>query len=380
MIDDGGRVDGTATESATRRFGRADLSEGLIADFLAVVIRQSVKITGCVWRRDALPLGELSPGVAPHLDVWLSYLLARDGAAAYYSPQRLMSYRLHRGPTARRGIPPCGWRGSSAGNGCCATRAWTCMPACSCGESPAITASPPRACCGGHAPPCPSAPGGRDAPLPDAARGCGLGRVMGCAAVVARSAVMSVSGGAELAATPRLMSSADRPLELLRGLSHSAIRQSRPGRDVGERARAVAQVEHPQQRASSSGGSRRRRLLGTARAGPSCGSPCGLRLTHVRSVSSTSRIARQRRTDSPRTAGPIRCRARPPTCGSPDRPPCAVRESGRRAGGRSQASRIAARRRPTARSRPPDVRRRARAARSRRRGRSRRRRGGCACT
>jgi glycosyltransferase involved in cell wall biosynthesis len=97
VIDDGGRVDGTATESATRRFGRADLSEGVIRDFLAVVIRQSVKITGCVWRRDALALDELSPGVAPHLDVWLSYLLARDGAAVYYSPQRLMSYRLHRG-------------------------------------------------------------------------------------------------------------------------------------------------------------------------------------------------------------------------------------------------------------------------------------------
>jgi hypothetical protein len=97
VIDDGGRVDGAATESATRRFGRADLNEGLIGDFLGVVIRQSVKITGCVWRREALALGELSPGVAPHLDVWLSYLLARDGAAAYYSPQRLMSYRLHSG-------------------------------------------------------------------------------------------------------------------------------------------------------------------------------------------------------------------------------------------------------------------------------------------
>jgi glycosyltransferase involved in cell wall biosynthesis len=105
VIDDAGAVNVAETESASRRFGRADLSEGLIGDFLAVVIRQSVKITGCVWRRDALALGELSPGVAPHLDVWLSYLLARDGGAAYYSPQRLMSYRLHPGCHSASGDP-----------------------------------------------------------------------------------------------------------------------------------------------------------------------------------------------------------------------------------------------------------------------------------
>jgi hypothetical protein len=97
LIDDAGRIDGAATESATRRFGRAELREGVVADFLGLVIRQSIKITGCVWRREALPVAELVPGVAPHLDVWLSYLLARDGAAAYYSPERLMSYRLHSG-------------------------------------------------------------------------------------------------------------------------------------------------------------------------------------------------------------------------------------------------------------------------------------------
>ncbi len=97
IIDDTGAIDVAATDSATRRFGRAELSEGVIDDFLGVVIRQSVKITGCVWRRDSLPVHELSPGVAPHLDVWLSYLLARGGGAAYFSPQRLMSYRLHPG-------------------------------------------------------------------------------------------------------------------------------------------------------------------------------------------------------------------------------------------------------------------------------------------
>ena len=97
IIDDRGRIDIDATDRAARAYGRAHLPGGLVEDFLGVVVRQSVKITGCVWRREALPVCELTPVVAPHLDVWVSYLLARDGAAAFYSPQRLMSYRMHAG-------------------------------------------------------------------------------------------------------------------------------------------------------------------------------------------------------------------------------------------------------------------------------------------
>lgn len=97
IIDDRGRVDIDATDRATRAYGRAGLPGGLVEDFLGVVARQSVKITGCVWRRASLAVSELTPVVAPHLDVWLSYLLARDGAAAFYSPRRLMSYRMHTG-------------------------------------------------------------------------------------------------------------------------------------------------------------------------------------------------------------------------------------------------------------------------------------------
>ena len=56
----------------------------------------------CVAARVALlRVLSLTPVVAPHLDVWLSYLLAREGAAAFYSPQRLMSYRMHAGVRQR---------------------------------------------------------------------------------------------------------------------------------------------------------------------------------------------------------------------------------------------------------------------------------------
>lgn len=97
IIDQHGAVDVEATEASTRRFGRADLPDGYLQPFFDVVARQSIKITGCVWRRDALDVAELAPGVAPHLDVWLPYVLARGGGGAYYSRERLMSYRMHAG-------------------------------------------------------------------------------------------------------------------------------------------------------------------------------------------------------------------------------------------------------------------------------------------
>jgi glycosyltransferase involved in cell wall biosynthesis len=97
VIDQAGEVDVEATDAATRKFGRADLPEGYLQPFFDAIVRQSIKITGCVWRRDALDAAELVPGVAPHLDVWLPYLIARGGGAAYFSPERLMSYRVHGG-------------------------------------------------------------------------------------------------------------------------------------------------------------------------------------------------------------------------------------------------------------------------------------------
>ena len=49
------RIDIDATDRATRAYGRAHLPRGgPVEDFLGVVIRQSVKITGCVWRRESL--------------------------------------------------------------------------------------------------------------------------------------------------------------------------------------------------------------------------------------------------------------------------------------------------------------------------------------
>jgi GT2 family glycosyltransferase len=96
LVDERGRVDLPATEANTVRWGRAELREGLHRPFFRLVASQSVAMTGCVFRRDALPVEELAPDVGPFYDVWTFYLLAKSGGAAYFSPERLLYYRSHR--------------------------------------------------------------------------------------------------------------------------------------------------------------------------------------------------------------------------------------------------------------------------------------------
>jgi glycosyltransferase involved in cell wall biosynthesis len=94
IIDQGGDVDPTATEATTRRW-RADLAEGFHRPFFSLVARQSIPATGSVFRRAALPVGEFTPEVGSIGDLWTAYQLAKSHGAAYYSPRRLMYYRVH---------------------------------------------------------------------------------------------------------------------------------------------------------------------------------------------------------------------------------------------------------------------------------------------
>jgi glycosyltransferase involved in cell wall biosynthesis len=95
LINERGEIDLAATEAGTERWGRAGLPEGLHHPFFGVVARESVAMTGCVFRRNALPHEEIPPDVGPFYDIWTSYLLARSGGAAYFSPERLLYYRAH---------------------------------------------------------------------------------------------------------------------------------------------------------------------------------------------------------------------------------------------------------------------------------------------
>jgi glycosyltransferase involved in cell wall biosynthesis len=95
IIDEQGSIDEAATAINTKRWGRADLREGLHQPFFRIVAYQSVPMTGCVFRRDALPVEEISSEIGSFYDIWTSYLLARGGGAAYFTPRRLMYYRTH---------------------------------------------------------------------------------------------------------------------------------------------------------------------------------------------------------------------------------------------------------------------------------------------
>jgi GT2 family glycosyltransferase len=95
LIDEQGEVDLAATDANTERWGRAELRNGLHRPFFEIVARQSVAMTGCVFRRNALPVAKITPEVGPFYDNWTSYLLAKSGGAAFYTPERLLYYRAH---------------------------------------------------------------------------------------------------------------------------------------------------------------------------------------------------------------------------------------------------------------------------------------------
>jgi glycosyltransferase involved in cell wall biosynthesis len=95
VVDTGGRIDAVATEAYSRRFGRTDLAPGFHQPFYEMAARQTVAITGAVFRRSSLPLSAFTPEVGSFYDIWTTYQLARTGGAAYFHNERLLHYRIH---------------------------------------------------------------------------------------------------------------------------------------------------------------------------------------------------------------------------------------------------------------------------------------------
>ncbi len=97
MMDVDGNVMVRKTEEYTRKRGRAGLAEGRHQPFtrLALVDRAVFFVAATVFRNGLVDWDEVPPDVAPPYEVWMTYLASRDGAAAYYVPDRLMRYRVH---------------------------------------------------------------------------------------------------------------------------------------------------------------------------------------------------------------------------------------------------------------------------------------------
>jgi glycosyltransferase involved in cell wall biosynthesis len=96
------RADGTrdpeATETFTRNYGRAALSEGSVPDpARTAFLHQSVNLTAVMFQRSLLPPDVIASEAQGAMDIWLVYnsLRGAEGGSVHYIPDRLMDYRVH---------------------------------------------------------------------------------------------------------------------------------------------------------------------------------------------------------------------------------------------------------------------------------------------
>lgn len=94
-----GVVDPRASVINTRRWRRHGLREGVYRPFysLAVVDRAVPVVMASVLRKSAIDWSDFPREMEPAYDLWLGYLASREGAGAYYTPERLTRYRVHGG-------------------------------------------------------------------------------------------------------------------------------------------------------------------------------------------------------------------------------------------------------------------------------------------
>ena len=95
VIDTDGQRRVDATERHSADWGRASLSAGVVRPFFNLFTTQTIPLAmGTVFRRSLLP-EHLPTEVGPAYDLWLTYLLCREGLGAYYLPDRLANWRVH---------------------------------------------------------------------------------------------------------------------------------------------------------------------------------------------------------------------------------------------------------------------------------------------
>jgi len=99
IIDEQSRLDIQESDVNTKRWKRDTLSAGIHRPFYALgLVQQSIPfVMGAVVRTAAIDFQDFPAEVGPHYDLWLTYLAARTGLAAYYVPERLVRYRVHAG-------------------------------------------------------------------------------------------------------------------------------------------------------------------------------------------------------------------------------------------------------------------------------------------
>jgi glycosyltransferase involved in cell wall biosynthesis len=101
MIDEDDRLLHSRTEAYTRSTGRHTIPAGRQqwtvekTATMSIVDRAIATAVACAFRRDLAPTDGFPADIGPLYDLWLSYLLAIDGGAFWYEPERVSHYRLH---------------------------------------------------------------------------------------------------------------------------------------------------------------------------------------------------------------------------------------------------------------------------------------------
>jgi hypothetical protein len=83
------------TEKATAGYKRAQLGEGVHRPLFGLFVSGTIFLAcGTVFRRKLLP-AILPDDAGSAYDLWLTYLLCKNGLGAFYISDRLSSYRVH---------------------------------------------------------------------------------------------------------------------------------------------------------------------------------------------------------------------------------------------------------------------------------------------
>ncbi len=97
VIDEHGMVNQSQTEEYNSAIGRNKLKQEVYKPFMGIALRDLAiqPASSAVIRREDIRWDEISPKVGAMWDVYLSYLLAKNGKGAYFTPEKLTLYRIH---------------------------------------------------------------------------------------------------------------------------------------------------------------------------------------------------------------------------------------------------------------------------------------------
>ncbi|QIR38425.1 glycosyltransferase family 2 protein [Tolypothrix sp. PCC 7910] len=97
IIDALGNINYSGTEANTRGFKRDTLEQGMYKAFykMGLLYKSIPTAAACVFRANLITWDSIPPEVGGLWDVYLSYICATSGYAAYYYPERLTYYRAH---------------------------------------------------------------------------------------------------------------------------------------------------------------------------------------------------------------------------------------------------------------------------------------------